>query len=422
MEEWKKYRLGDIIKLIGGGTPKTTIKEFWGGNIPWLSVKDFNNSEKYVYSTEKTITQQGLENSSTKLLYKGDIIISARGTVGEIAMLFSPMTFNQSCYGIRGREIVNQHYLYYLIKSKIADIKSKTHGSVFDTITRETFDNIDCYLPSLGLQKQIASILSSLDDKIALNRRINDNLEQQAQALYKSWFVDFEPFKGGRFIDSELGRIPEGWEVGSFSDIIISTIGGDWGKDEETANFTQKVFCIRGADIPDVQSGLTGKMPQRFILPKNFLAKSLSNNDIVIEISGGSPTQSTGRACHISKELLDKYANKLICTNFCRAMKPKNGYSQYIYHCWSKLYEDGVMFSYENGTTGIKNLDISGLLEKETILIPPQRVVEKFSLSIDQYNKSIISRCIESERLSSLRDMILPKLMSGELKINDLNS
>jgi type I restriction enzyme S subunit len=172
----EEYKLSDIITLIGGGTPKTDVDSFWGGNIPWLSVKDFNNDLKYVYDTEKTITQQGLENSSTKLLQKDDIIISARGTVGEMAMVPFPMAFNQSCYGIRGTNVVEQHYLYYLIKFKVTDIKSKTHGSVFDTITRDTFENIICELPSLNIQKKVAKILSSLDDKITLNTRINDNL------------------------------------------------------------------------------------------------------------------------------------------------------------------------------------------------------------------------------------------------------
>ena len=177
MEEWKKYKLGDIIHLIGGGTPKTTIDSFWNGDIPWLSVKDFNNSEKYVYQTEKSISKLGLEKSTTRLLQKNDIIISARGTVGEIAMLPFPMAFNQSCYGIRGDlDIIDQDYLYYLMKFKLAEIKSKTHGSVFDTITRDTFGNINCSLPAFNIQQKISNILSSFDDKIALNKRINDNL------------------------------------------------------------------------------------------------------------------------------------------------------------------------------------------------------------------------------------------------------
>ena len=143
MAIWKKCPLNTIIDLIGGGTPKTSKEEYWNGTIPWLSVKDFNNDDRYVYETEKRITELGLNNSSTKLLQKDDIIISARGTVGEMAMLPYPMAFNQSCYGIRGKEGINQTFLYYLIRNSVQQLKAVTHGSVFDTITKETFSNIE---------------------------------------------------------------------------------------------------------------------------------------------------------------------------------------------------------------------------------------------------------------------------------------
>ncbi|MGM9748130.1 MAG: restriction endonuclease subunit S [Candidatus Cryptobacteroides sp.] len=177
MEEWKTYKYTELCTLIGGGTPKTTVPDYWDGNIPWLSVKDFGGGKKYVYSTEKTITELGLNNSSTKLLEKDDIIISARGTVGEIAMIPSNMAFNQSCFGIRAKaDLIDPHYLYYLTKTKVAELKKASHGSVFDTITRDTFDGISCELPDLNTQKQVSQLLSSIDSKIDLNNRINHNL------------------------------------------------------------------------------------------------------------------------------------------------------------------------------------------------------------------------------------------------------
>ena len=181
MEEWKEYKYTDIAYLIGGGTPKTTESTYWNGNIPWLSVKDFCGGDKYVYCTEKSITDLGLRNSSAKLLKKEDIIISARGTVGEVAMIPFEMSFNQSCFGIRAKNnLVIPDYLYYLTKTKIGELKSAAHGSVFDTITKDTFEHIICQLPDLKTQKKIAAILSSLDSKIELNRRINDNLDKAA--------------------------------------------------------------------------------------------------------------------------------------------------------------------------------------------------------------------------------------------------
>ena len=172
-----KYKLSEIMDLIGGGTPKTSKPEYWNGDIPWLSVKDFNNDYRYVYETEKTITELGLENSSTKLLERDDSIISARGTVGEMAMIPFPMAFNQSCYGLRAKKgITDPTFLYYLVKHNVYILKKNTHGSVFDTITRDTFASIEVDIPDLQTQEKIADILKNIDDKIELNNRINNNL------------------------------------------------------------------------------------------------------------------------------------------------------------------------------------------------------------------------------------------------------
>ena len=176
MAEWKKTSLLKIVTLIGGGTPKTSKAEYWGGNINWLSVKDFNDENRYVYSTEKTITEDGLNNSSTKLLRKDDIIISARGTVGELAMIPFPMAFNQSCYGVRAKDGINSTFLYYLIKHSVRKLKAMTHGSVFDTITRDTFANIEVAIPDIETQHRVAKMLADIDDKVENNQRINNNL------------------------------------------------------------------------------------------------------------------------------------------------------------------------------------------------------------------------------------------------------
>ena len=191
---WKILTLSKIINLIGGGTPKRSKQAYWNGNIPWLSVKDFNNQYRYVDSAEETITELGEQESSTRVLKTGQLIISARGTVGALAQLTQPMAFNQSCYGIDAkREYTDNDFLYYLVKHSIDNLKQITHGAVFDTITRETFNHIEVSLPPPPEQKAIAHILGSLDDKIELNRRMNETLEAMAQAMFKSWFVDFDP-------------------------------------------------------------------------------------------------------------------------------------------------------------------------------------------------------------------------------------
>lgn len=301
-------------------------------------------------------------------------------------------------------------FLYYLICSPLIRnpaIKSMVGSSGRQRVQTDVVANLDIELPPIEEQRKIGGLLKAIDDKIELNNKINNNLEQQAQSIFKEWFID--------------NPENENWSNGTFSELIQSTLSGDWGKESPTGNNTEKVYCVRGADIPEVRAGNKGKMPTRYILPKNYASKKLTAGDIVVEISGGSPTQSTGRCTAISESLLNRYDSGMVCTNFCRAIKPLSGYSMFIYYYWQYLYDKGVFFSYENGTTGIKNLDISGFLGTEPIIIPPKEKV----LAFDDYCQTVFD-CIfangkESEQLSQLRDTILPKLMSGELDVSDID-
>src|SRR5699024_1178602 len=148
------------------------------------------------------ITIEGLNNNSTNILELNDIVISARGTVGKINMIRVPMAFNQSCYGLRSVEKLDPTYVYFAVKNSIRELQSQSRGSVFSTITKSTFNNVKITVHSLLLQKSITNILSYLDDKIEINNAIIANLEEQAQTIFKSWFVDFEPFQDGEFVES----------------------------------------------------------------------------------------------------------------------------------------------------------------------------------------------------------------------------
>ncbi|KRM04865.1 type I restriction-modification system specificity protein [Liquorilactobacillus ghanensis DSM 18630] len=170
-----KYRLSDISTIISGGTPKKKVKEYWNGSIPWITIKDFN--AKKTNSFTNYISEKGLNNSSANLTKENDILISSRGTVGKLLMVKSGMAFNQSIYDIRtDTKKVNSDYLYYWLYKNIEEIKQKVHGSVFDTITRETFDLIEIALPDLSVQSEISSKIKVIDEKIEANQQINDNL------------------------------------------------------------------------------------------------------------------------------------------------------------------------------------------------------------------------------------------------------
>lgn len=424
-QEWSASSVSSIAEIISGGTPKTTVKEYWEGDIPWLSVVDFNNDQRHVYDTEKYITEEGLLNSSTTVLKKGMLIISARGTVGAIAQLGRDMAFNQSCYGLTAKNDSNNDFLYYALKNCINSIKQKAHGSIFSTITINTFNDIYLPLPSYEEQRQITSILSSLDDKIELNRKMNKTLDVMAKAIFKHWFVDFEfpnedgkPYKsgGGEMVESELGPIPNGWDVQSFKHYISATCPGDWGNESKSGHFSEEVLCIRGADIVDLRMGNNGKLPLRYIKSKNLDQKRLDKDDIVIEMSGGSPTQSTGRTLMVTQSLLYKFQRPLICSNFCKVLRPKAA-PEFVFYYLQFIYEQDELFQWENGTTGIKNLDIDGFIANYKIVLPPKALLDKYAQIASICMNGIQINGNNNTILTLIRDSLLPKLMSGRIRV-----
>lgn len=407
------YQLADVIDLIGGGTPKTSVSEYWDGDIPWLSVKDFNNENRYVYSTEKHITKAGLDNSSTKMLAHDDIIISARGTVGELAMIPFPMCFNQSCYGIRGKKgVIIQCYLYYLLKNNIRLLKSQTHGSVFDTITRATFANIKVYLPTIGEQQSIATTLSCLDDKIELNIKMNKTLEEMAQAIFKRWFVDFEfpdengnPYKssGGKMVESELGMIPEGWSVGRISD-LGKVVGGStpskaipeyytsdgiaWITPKDLSKNKNKFISHGGIDITNI--GL--KNSSASIMPRGTVLFSSRAPIGYIAIAKGDITTNQGFKSIIPDDIVGTaYVYYFLINNL-----------SYI-----EGLATGSTFKEISGTT-LKNADA---------IIPNNSILHKYTVFCNPIFIGQEKLEDENHNLSKIRDTLLPKLMSGEIRV-----
>ena len=408
--EWKTIRADEFCSLVTDGThdsPKPqaagrkliTSKHLKGYYLDFESA-NWISSEDY----EKVIARSSGG--------QWDILYSMIGTIGNVYLEKNPVV-DYACKNVGifkfGGNCNKAYWMYYYLKSPQAMefIKAHLRGTTQLYVPLATLREMPVPVPDEEEMNKIVAILRTLDDKIQCSIKINDNLEQQAQAIFKEWFIE----------NPENNE----WSTGTFSELIKTTLNGDWGKEAPTGNNTEKVYCIRGADIPEVKAGNKGKMPTRYILPKNFVKKQLTAGDIVVEISGGSPTQSTGRCTAITQSLLDRYDSGMVCTNFCKAIKPKEGYSLFIYYYWQYLYGKGIFFSYENGTTGIKNLDFSGFIETETILIPP---VDKV-IAFDDYCKSIFNQIFangkQNEHLAVLRDTLLPKLMSGELDVSDID-
>lgn len=404
--------LSDLVDVIGGGTPKTTEESYWNGSIPWLSVKDFCGDKKYVYNTEKSITVEGLNNSSTKLLHKDNIIISARGTVGELAMIPYDMVFNQSCFGLIPKGNNDPHFVYYLLKDKVRSLKSQTQGSVFDTITKATFDRIECADYSEEDQRRIASILSSLDRKIELNNKINADLEEMAQAIFKNWFVDFEPFKDGKFVDSELGMIPEGWKVSQIADIphILET-----GK-RPKGGAVEKGIPSVGAE--HVKGMCAYDYSKTKYINCEFAAKlktgKINGYELMIYKDGGKPGYFIpnfsifGEGYPFENCYLNEHVFKL---DF-------DGNKEFNIFCYFFFKTEQIM-SYFNAQgakaaiPGINKKDVENIY----IFSPDNESVIKFGEFAYPLFKQMLKNAIENRTLSTLRDTLLPRLMSGELEV-----
>jgi type I restriction enzyme S subunit len=362
MEEWKEVQMSDIIEEISMGPFGSDIKRecYVDDGVPYLNgsnVQGIKLGEKsFIY-----VSEEKAKSLKKSIAHRGDLIVTHRGTLGQIVYVPDDSKYNEylisnSQFRITlKKDIVSPVFLAYYFHSREGQNKILANSSQVGVPAlgrpTSTFRQIAIKIPSLQKQNKIVSLLKSLDDKIENNRKINENLEQQAQALFKSWFVDFEPFRDQPFVESELGMIPEGWRVDVYDSIIKDIIPGDWGKDKEEGNYTHKVACVRGCDFQDIKNGLRGKTPERYILEKNYAAKRFQDHDVLVEISGGTPTISTGRVCPISQKLIELYDSDIVCTNFCKVIRPMKGYGAFLYYSWLYKFNNKVMFGYENGTS-----------------------------------------------------------------------
>ncbi len=386
MSEWKEYKLGEIIQLIGGGTPKTSVPEYWNGDIPWLSVSDFNNGEKYVYDAEKRISQLGLDNSSTKILHKDDIIISARGTVGIVAMIGRDMAFNQSCYGIRNKDLVDKHYLYYLVVNSVNGLKQNAYGGVFDTITRETFDLIDISLPPLVEQKRIASILSSLDDKIDLLNRENATLEAMAETLFRQWFIE---------------EAKEDWEEMPLIDSII-ILGGGTPKTSESSYWDGNIYWLSGGDIANNHKGYVLATDKNISDEglNNSSAKLLPENAMVVSARG-----TIGKYCLLSKPMAFSQSNYGIMPKYDNCFFFT--YLLIAYHidelqsaAYGSVFDTITKKTFEGVNAALPQ-------DKEYII--------EFEKLVEPYFSKMKNNALQIQSLVKTRDLLLSKLMSNEI-------
>lgn len=405
--EWKEVRLGDVCNIITGFPfpgkkySKEGIRVVRGdnvtiGNLRWDTEKDKRWNEPF-------------DKTEYYSLQANDIVIGMDGSrVGKNKARIKeedlPLLLAQRVACVRHNELAEQDYLYYNIFSKkFIDYVNSIHtGSAIPHISQKQIEDYKILLPNLETQRRIASILSSLDRKIELNNKINADLEEMAQAIFKNWFVDFEPFKDGKFVDSELGMIPEGWKVGRL-DEIADVVGGSTLSKAKPEYYTQK--------------GIAWLTPKDL---SNHPAVYTSRGEIDITEEGYNSTSTKlmpkGTILFTSRAPIGyiSIAQNDICTNQgFKSLVPKKAGTCFLY-CFLKYVTPEI----ENKSTGSTFKEASGSLMKSLqVLMPEQKVFEDFETIVSPLFARIESLEKESSRLSLLRDTLLPRLMSGELEV-----
>ena len=395
--EWKEVRLGDVCsKVCSGGTPKSTNLSYYGGEIPWLNTKeiDFNR----IYSTEKTITDSGLNNSSAKWIVPNTVTIAMYGaTAGKSCIVKVPMTTNQACCNLTiNDEVADYEFVYYSLKNDYMTLASLANGGAQQNLNAQIIKDYVLQMPSLADQRRIASILSSLDRKIELNNKINADLEEMAQAIFKNWFVDFEPFKDGKFVNSELGMIPEGWKVGTLKDITIN----------------KSVKVKDRADVKVLSPVTTGEL----VLSEEYFSKQVFSSSIakykIVNI--GDFAYNPARV-NIGSLGRNEFEFDGCVSPVYVVFSVIDGYENYF-----DLFRKTDFFKDKVASLAIggvrQSLSYDDLSSIETI-IPNINIVEKFNNLYNQMKKTIKANKRESTHLSLLRDTLLPRLMSGEIEI-----
>ena len=407
MEEWKEYKVSEVIEEISMGPFGSNIKRdnYVDSGVPYLNGSNLSsfklNEDSFNYVTEEKAKSLG-----RCVAKRGDIIVTHRGTIGQISYIPYDSKYEHYLTGNSQfrltikNEIIRPDFFVYYFHTKMGQHRLLANASQVGVpaLARptSTFKEVLVPVPTIKVQNKIMDIIHSLDDKIEVNKRINEQLEELAQALFKSWFVDFEPFKDGEFVESELGMIPEGWKVGNLGDIAnivmgSSPAGSSYNTEGNGSIFYQgrTDFCFR---FPNVRMFTTE--------PKRFAEQ----NSVLLSVR--APVGDVNIAfekCCIGRGLASIKSN-------CNA-------DSFTYYLLKSLRP--VLDNYNNEGTvfGCINKDA---LNNLSILVPNIEVIKEYEKIVSSFDIEIRRRSEEITHLTNLRDTLLPKLMSGEIDVNQV--
>jgi len=416
MNNWKLKKIDECAEVIGGGTPSTSNVEFWNGDIPWLTPKDLSGySYRYIKKGERNISEEGLKKSSARLLPEGSVLFTSRAPIGYVAIAKNPVTTNQGFKSLVLKDNNVSEFFYYLLKNNKDYIESFSSGSTFKEISGGALKELKFNIPPPSEQKAIADILGSLDDKIELNRQMNKTLEDMAQAIFKSWFVDFDPVKAkaeGRtieglsqeifdlfpdsFEESELGTIPKGYIIEPL-DKIANYLNGLALQKFPPDSETEYLPAIKIAELKNGIKETTGKASTK-IKPEYII----DDGDVIFSWSASLVVDIWCEGKGALNQHLFKVTSK--------------DYPKWFYYFWTKYFLEKFTAIAADKATTMGHIKREHLTDAK-VLIPCDKLINESNKIFEPLINEIIGLRVQTRTLSKMRDSLLPKLISGEIRV-----
>lgn len=396
---WKEVKLEEVGTVVTGKTPSSKTPDHFGDVIPFVTPTDFKNYHKQIFSADRYLSQKGKDGLKGKVLPDNSVVVTCIGSdMGKVALNSVECVTNQQINSIIiNKEKVDANFLYYKISNMYEYIKQLARGgTTMPIVNKGTFEQINIELPSLIEQKAIANTLLCLDDKIELNNRINKNLEEMAQAIFKSWFIDFEPFQDSEFKDSELGRIPKGWRVESLGNIADYLNGLAMQKFRtETDEFLPviKIKELNQGFIDESSDKASVNIPKQYIINDGDVIFSWSGTLMVKIWTGG-------------KGGLNQHLFKVTSRN----------YDKWFYYLWTLKHLEKFKAIAQDKATTMGHIKRSHIKESK-VIIPSDLDMKVLSNLMNPIIEKIIELCIQNQTLKVIRNSLLPKLMSGEIRV-----
>lgn len=405
--EWDVTTIGELCSNVSsGGTPKSTNEEYYGGNIPWLNTKEINFNR--IYDTEKHITNEGFKNSAAKWVKKDSVIVAMYGaTAAKVAMNMVDLTTNQACCNLTiDKSLANPKFVYYYLYSNYERLLNLASGAAQQNLNSNIIKEFPINIPSLNVQNEIVNLLSTIDDKIELNQKINKNLEELAKAIYRHHFIDFKPYAlGGLMKHSSQGMIPKDWSVQSIEEFVDDMKNGGTPKRGESDYWDN-------GTVPWLK---TGEINNNIIIKseehitelglKNSSAKLLPINSIIMALYG------KGTAARIGLLKFEATTNQACCAMIC------NDFNKTLFLYLFLLFNQKEI---ENLASGSVQQNLSkDLIANLELVVPPIEIID--NLPFKEIFDTIANNYFEIEYLINLRDTLLPKLMSGEIDVSKIN-